>query len=483
MTKVFIVLDRLGDVIKAESAPAGQTGWLAESVKLRTELLRWHGVSKGVPVALSQTASPEFFADLLAIWSCGAQAICLDVALTSAERANVAAFSSAKLVLLAHGGLPGSWSLQTLMLSDLVQERKAKTAPQTAGAMLDDPALILFTSGTTGDPKGVVHSFRSIQARLALNAMAIGLGPSDTALLTLPVHFGHGLIGNALSPLFAGARLVVPPKGLTLASRLGSIIDEHGITFLSSVPALWRMAMKLSPKPKSSSLRRVHVGSAPLSIDLLHRIEDWVGCEVHNCYGITETANWISGASSRDPLMRDGFVGRPWGGSAAVLTTDGLLRATGEGETVVQSPSLMSGYLARPDLTSAAFIDGWYRTGDWGNVDSSGNICLSGRLKDEINRAGFKVQPAEIDMLLERHDNIEEACTFGISDMLGTEIVAAAVKLKDNSKETPDTLRAWCLERLRRDATPERWFIVEEIPKTSRGKLRRDAVRKTLLGE
>jgi acyl-CoA synthetase (AMP-forming)/AMP-acid ligase II len=432
---------------------------------------------------LSQAASPEFIADLLAVWLCGGQTICLDVALTSAERANVAAFSSAKMVLLAKGDESGTWPIQKLMLSDLVQDGKSDTPPLAAGPILDDPALVLFTSGTTGDPKGVVHSFRSLKARMALNAMAIGLGPSDTALLTLPVHFGHGLIGNALSPLFAGAQLVVPPKGLALASRLGPLIEEHGVTFLSSVPALWRMAMKLSPKPKSSSLRRVHVGSAPLSIDLMHRIEDWAGCEVYNCYGITETANWIGGASSRDPLMRDGFVGKPWGGSAAVLDADGTLRSTGEGEIVVETPSLMTGYLARPDLTAAAFIDGWYRTGDWGDVDPSGNICLSGRLKDEINRAGFKVQPAEIDMLLERHDAIEEACTFGIPDVLGTEIVAAAVKLREHSKETPDTLRAWCLERLRKDATPERWFVVNEIPKTSRGKLRRDAVRKVLLGE
>ncbi len=480
---MFIGLERLGGIIQADSAPTRPTGWLVDSVNLRADLLRSHGVGQRVPVALSQVASPEFFADLLAVWSCGAQAICLDTTLTAAERSNVINFASAKLALLAPGDEPGAWPLKTLVLSELVRDGKTKTAPQAAGPMLDDPALILFTSGTTGDPKGVVHSFRSIQARMALNAATIGLGPSDTALLTLPVHFGHGLIGNALSPLFAGARLVVPPRGLALASRLGSIIDDHGVTFLSSVPALWRMAMKLSPKPKASSLRRVHVGSAPLSIDLLRHIEDWAGCDVQNCYGITETANWIGGASCRDPLMRDGFVGRPWGGSAAVLDADGMLRACGEGEIVVQTPSLMTGYLARPDLTAAAFIDGWYRTGDWGNVDASGNICLSGRLKDEINRAGFKVQPAEIDMLLERHDAIEEACTFGIPDVLGTEIVAAAIKLKDNSGETPDTLRAWCMERLRRDATPERWFIVKEIPKTSRGKLRRDAVRKALLGE
>ena len=480
---MFIGLERLGDIVQAESVRSDQIPKPSAAIKLRTNILRGYGVGKGVPVALSQLASPDFFADLLAIWSCGAQAICLDVSLTPAERANVLAFSSAKFVLLASGDESGSWPVQKLVLSEMKNDERAKAMQHPATPMLDDPALVLFTSGTTGDPKGVVHSFRSLQARMALNAMAIGLGPGDTALLTLPVHFGHGLIGNALSPLFAGARLIVAPKGMTLASKLASVIDDYGVTFLSSVPAFWRMAMKLGPKPKSSSLRRVHVGSAPLSLDLMKRIEDWAGCEVYNCYGITETGNWIGGASSRDPLMRDGFVGRPWGGAAAVLSADGKMHSIGEGEIVVETPSLMTGYLARPDLTAAAFIDGWFRTGDWGTVDHIGNICLSGRLKDEINRAGFKVQPAEIDMLLESHDDVEEACTFGIPDVLGTEIVAAAVKLKEKSTQTPDSLRAWCLERLRRDATPERWFIVQEIPKTSRGKLRRDVVRKTVLGE
>ena len=480
--KVFIALERLGKITLAGAARPSVEVTLDVEVISRREILQQHGVSRGDVIALSQTASFGFFADLLAVWMCGAQAVCLDVTLTEAERANVVSFAAAKFVLLVQSDEAQIWPVPKLVLANFPRS-PLRGNDHPAVAMLDDPALTLFTSGTTGDPKGVTHSFRSIKARLALNAAAIGLMPSDKALLTLPVHFGHGLIGNALSALFAGAELVVPPLGLTLAKSLGAIIDDHGITFMSSVPALWRMAMKLSPKPKSTGLRRVHVGSAPVSVAFLKQIEDWVGCEVFNCYGITETANWIGAASSRDFQMRDGFVGKPWGGSAAVRTEDGVLQAVGEGEIVVDTPSLMTGYLSRPDLTAAAFVGGWYRTGDWGTVDAAGHICLSGRVKDEINRGGFKVQPAEIDMLLERHDAVEEACTFGIPDLVGTEIVAAAVKLKDNAAVTDEELRAWAMNQLRRDAVPERWFFVADIPKTARGKLRRDAVRKALIGE
>jgi acyl-coenzyme A synthetase/AMP-(fatty) acid ligase len=125
--------------------------------------------------------------------------------------------------------------------------------------------------------------------------------------------------------------------------------------------------------------------------------------------------------------------------------------------------------------------DGWYRTGDLGEVNAKGEIRLTGRAKDEINRAGFKIQPAEIDMLLERHPAVAEACTFGAPDPISGETVAVAVRLVPGSSETAQTLRAWCFEHLRRDAAPERWFFVEEIPKTSRGKVSRDSVRKSLL--
>jgi len=155
---------------------------------------------------------------------------------------------------------------------------------------------------------------------------------------------------------------------------------------------------------------RVHVGSAPLSARSWSEIAAWSQAEVVNCYGMTETANWISGASSRSDAIADGLLGKPWGGAASVIDDDGSIQATGTGEIIVKSPSLMSGYLKREDLTTAAMIDGWFRTGDRGTVDELGRIWLTGRIKDEINRAGFKVQPAEIDMLLETHPAIAETC-------------------------------------------------------------------------
>ncbi len=461
---MFLPIDRFGAILDKTSGVSWNSKALEAAVGARAAELKRSGLAPGGTTAITHGGTAHFFADLFAVWSCGAAAACLDPALTASERENVIAFCKPKLVLGEKGDLAAK-----------------NNEPTQRNWSLDDAALILFTSGTTGAPKGVVLSFRAILARLALNQYEIGHETLARALVTLPTHFGHGLIGNALTPLTAGGDIVLVPRGLPLAQGLGSLIDEHAITFMSSVPSLWQMALRLSPQPKTGTLKRVHIGSAPLSAALWSRIAEWTGCEVVNCYGITETANWIGGASTRNHAPTDGLIGRPWGGTAGVKTEDGTIRTLGAGEVVVQTPSLMSGYLDRSDLTTAVLRDGWYATGDLGEVDADGNMRLTGRAKDEINRAGFKVQPAEIDMLLDSHPSIAEACVFGLPDAASGEMVAAAIKLAPNASEDAASLRDWCLKRLRREATPERWFFVDEIPKTSRGKVSRDNVRNALI--
>lgn len=461
---MLLPFDRFGTIVDKTLNLTWDSRALADAVGTRALELAKAGAAPGATVAITHGGTAHFFADLFAVWSCGAAAACLDPTLTTSERDNVIAFCKPALVLGENGALTAN----------------AKPPPRKDQS-LENTALILFTSGTTGAPKGVALPFRAILARLALNQYEIGRDTLARALVTLPTHFGHGLLGNALTPLTAGGDIFLVPRGLTLAQSLGPLIDEHHITFMSSVPSLWQMALRMSPRPKAGTLKRVHIGSAPLSATLWSRIAEWADCDVVNCYGITETANWIGGASSRDHTPADGLIGRPWGGTAGVKGDDGIIRTQGTGEIVVQTPSLMSGYLDRSDLTAAVMNNGWYATGDLGEVDAAGNVRLTGRAKDEINRAGFKVQPAEIDMLLDSHPSVAEACVFGAPDTVSGEIVAAAIRLNPGAKEDAASLRDWCLKRLRREATPERWFFVDDIPKTSRGKVSRDAVRKALV--
>jgi acyl-CoA synthetase (AMP-forming)/AMP-acid ligase II/thioesterase domain-containing protein/acyl carrier protein len=452
---------------------------LGDQVDRRAATLLQMGIGRGSVVAIGHGGSARFFADLFATWRVGATAACLDPSLTPGERRTVVEFSKSAVLLV-----DGAASVDGLSVPivDLGSERPGSVRRDTPPPDPNDPALLLFTSGTTGAPKGVVLSFQALRARINANIAIIGKASLARALVSLPTHFGHGLIGNCLTPLMAGGDIVLHPLGIPLANDLSRIIDQQDITFMSSVPAFWRMALTRSPRrPAGGSLVRVHVGSAPLSVELWSEVAAWSGAEVVNCYGATETANWIAGASSRDDGIADGLVGKMWGGDAAVIDEGGSIQHRGAGEIVIRSPSMMSGYLDRPDLTAAALHHGWYRTGDRGSVDEHGRLWLTGRIKDEINRAGFKVQPAEIDAMLERNPAVAEACVFGISDPLGGEAVAAAIRLKSAATASPQSLQAWCLERVRREAVPERWFFVSEIPRTPRGKVSRDAVRRLLV--
>ena len=475
--QMFALLSNCGRIKDIELGLSWDSATLVEEVGRRAAVLAQMGIGRGSIVAIAHGGTAQFFADLFATWSVGAAAACLNSTLTSGELENVVNFASCSILLVNGRNVVDSLSVPIVELDSMC----LRSAPIGAWTInLNDTALLLFTSGTTGTPKGVVLTFSSLLARINANITAIGAEVLAQSLVTLPTFFGHGLIGNALTPLFAGGTIVLHPRGMPLINNLGPIIDENGITFMSSVPSLWRMALTCSPRPTGRSLARVHIGSAPLSADLWSEVAAWSGAEVVNCYGITETANWIAGASSREDGIADGLVGKMWGGSAGIMDESGSVRNNGTGEIVIKSSCLMSGYFKRPDLTAAAFSNGWFRTGDQGLIDEHSRIWITGRIKDEINRGGFKVQPAEIDALLESHPAVVEACVFGIPDPMGGEAIAAAIRLAKGENVSPLSLQSWCRQRLRRAAVPEHWFFVSEIPRNARGKVSRGNVRHML---
>jgi oxalate---CoA ligase len=269
---------------------------LDDEVNRRAAVLSQMGIGRGSVVAIGHGGTARFFADLFATWSVGAAAACLDATLKPSELRTVVAFARSAVLLV-----DGAASVDHLPVPivDLCRESPRSFSGGAPPHDPDDPALVPFTSGTTGAPKGVVLSFRALQARIDANIVAIGTAALARTLVSLPTHFGHGLIGNCLTPLLAGGDIVLHPLGIPMANDLGRIIDQHSITFMSSVPTLWRLALTRSPRPAGGSLVRVHVGSAPFPAALWSEVVAWSDAEVVNCYGTTETANWIAGASSR----------------------------------------------------------------------------------------------------------------------------------------------------------------------------------------
>jgi acyl-CoA synthetase (AMP-forming)/AMP-acid ligase II len=470
----MFALDRFGrlhDLVHDEVWPASR---LATEVRRRVRVLRRLCSGQDDRFVIAHGDTPSFFADLFAVWQAGACAVCVNPRLAAGELANVLDFLDARAVLVDDADVADVRVPSLCTARERVPDYKVETERNA----LDDDALILFTSGTTGSPKGVLHSHRSIQARVALNVANIGHAALRRSLCVLPTHFGHGLIGNALTPLLAGADLFLwPGVGAAGAHRLSEVIVQHRIGFMSSVPAFWKLVLKASSPPPPGTLQRVHIGSAPLAATLWADVVTWAGTNaVANMYGTTETANWIGGMSAAEMAPEDGLLGRPWGGQVAVRGADGEPAVQGEGEIIVRSPSLMTGYFRRPDLTALGLQDGWYRTGDSGTIDAGGVLRMTGRRRDVINRGGFKIYPEELDLLFERHAAVYEACAFAMPDAAAGEGVAVAVRLRDGAAATPPELAAWARGQIREQARPDRIYIVAELPRTERGKLDRARV-------
>lgn len=474
--------DNKAIISSTDSIDGWQAGRFHEEIARRVALLKKIGVGPGDRVLIFKSASPGFFADLFAVWQLGGCAMCLSTSLTMTELSNIESFTSPRLLLVDKTFSSDKAIGTKTVVSELETTEDATYLPPGFGSSIDDDALVLFTSGTTGVPKGVTHSYRSILSRVMLNRNFIGDAVLQRTLCFLPTHFGHGLIGNCLTPLFAGKRLVLSSfNGLSDAARLSEHIDNYGITFLSSVPTNWTLVLKASDTPRKGTLRQISIGSAPLTTNLWNQVIEWSGTKnVVNMYGITETANWLAGASAARFEPSDGLVGEMWGGLAAVITEDGDIQSEGRGELIVQSPSLMKGYLENPDLTRSILKDGWFKTGDNGSISDDGTIIVGGRKDDQINRAGIKIQPEEVESMLEKNECIQEACVFGLLDGLSGEKVAAAIIPNVGKKVDTAKLREWCSARIRRECIPEKWFVVSEIPRNDRGKVSRRDVREQL---
>jgi acyl-CoA synthetase (AMP-forming)/AMP-acid ligase II len=268
--------------------------------------------------------------------------------------------------------------------------------------------------------------------------------------------------------------------------RLGSLIDKHDITFMSSVPSIWQLALKFAPPPKAGTLQRVHCGSAPLSSHVWEQIRKWTGTQqVCNTYGITETGSWVAGLSDASCAAEDGLIGEGWGAvikvlrasdTSAPLDVDKECDPGEEGYVWLNTPALMKGYFQRDDLTEQAVIDGWFLTGDIGLINDQGRLILRGRKRDEINKGGMKIYPSDVDAVVEQFESVTDVCTFAVSDEIYGQIVGIAVVMNKQDNKTIQALHQWITSHIAEHKLPSRWWIVETIPRTSRGKINRDVV-------
>ena len=483
--RVLLTVGQLAEPLTGRhwDAPA-----VTREVSARAARYRRAGLRAGDRVFLHFGNRLEFFAELLALWRLGAVAVPVDGGLTRVELERLSELVAPRFSVVddASDAATARALPSGVPVLDATERLPAAELPEDQARGGDD-ALVLFTSGSSGVPKGVVHTHASLAARWRALGQELGLDAYARTLCLLPSHFGHGLICNSLFPWLAGQDLfITPPFRPDILLRLGTLVDEHRISFLSSVPALWRLALRVARPPRGGTLRRVHCGSAPLPGALWQQVQEWAGTdEVFNTYGLTETGSWVAGTSRGPFTPADGLIGPPWGATLHIARAeDGTPCGPGEtGHVWIESAALMRGYLGQDELTRRALVAGRFATGDLGLLDERGWLHLRGRERDEINKGGMKIAPAEVDGAAEGCPRVADVCAFALDDPLYGQNVGVAVTLGegDEAAGVRDLYR-WMRGRLAEGKLPARWWLLPAIPRSERGKVSRDAVREACVG-
>ena len=346
----------------------------------------------------------------------------------------------------------------------------------------DDIALILHTSGSTGRPKRVPLRHFNLAVSAANIANTYALSDEDVSLCVMPLFHIHGLIGSAMSTLLSGGTLVVPTKFNALS--FWRTVAEHRVTWYSGVPTMHQLLLaRAHKKPaQAASLRFIRSCSAPLSSELIHKIEDLFGVPFVEAYGMTEAAHQMTSNPLPPRYRKAGSVGVGTGIRISVMDKEGNELGTNQrGEIVIQGASVFRGYENNPEANARALVKGWFRTGDEGFLDEDCYLHLTGRMKDIIIRGGENVAPHEVDEVLLKHPAVSAAVTFGFAHPTLGEEVAAAVVLHEPHGATEAGLLKHCRECLAEYKCPKKLYIVTSIPTTATGKIRRRAVAAALL--
>ena len=340
------------------------------------------------------------------------------------------------------------------------------------------PALLMYTSGTTGQPKGALLSHANLMAAAQAVAASLELTERDRVLSSLPLYHVNGQCIATLAPLFSGGSIVMPHR--FSASNWWPLVERYRPTWLNVVPTIVAYLLngpELTPAQAVAcrGVRFARSASAPLPPAQHRAFEARFGIAVIEAMGLTECAS----VAFTNPLAREarkyGTPGRPLGMEARVVRADGACAADGEsGEIQLRGPNVMSGYYKAPELSARTVDrDGWLSTGDLGYRDADGFYFVTGRLKELIIKGGENIAPREVDEALLRHPAVLECAAVGVPDAdYGQEILACVV-LKPGAHCAEEELRAHCLRELGRYKAPRYLRFVDELPKGPSGKVQR----------
>ncbi|MCU1346446.1 MAG: AMP-binding protein [Acidimicrobiia bacterium] len=452
----------------------GDHGWVSAGELDRLSrhwagFLRAHGVAPGERVLLSGANSLELVAAHVGALRVGAVVVPANTGYVRGELAHIVADARPRMALVD----------DVARVDGLTHDEGAMTVvPLTASAAHDagaasegehdldqvqrhDPALIAYTSGTTGRPKGAVLSHGNLLAGAEAMRLAWRWEPSDRLVLALPLFHIHGLGAGLHGTLLTGASLVLLP-GFDVDTMLNAV-SAHEATLFFGVPTMYA---RLARSPRLAELKALRLcvsGSAPLPAELMDLIERGSGQRILERYGMTETLMNIS--NPYDGERRAGTVGLPLPGVEVKLSP--------ESEILLRGPNVFAGYWRNASATEASFVDGWFRSGDVGELDSAGYYRIVGRAKELIISGGYNVYPREVEEAILDVPGVVEAAVAGVPDPEWGEVVTAYV-VRADSTVTAELIAAHCRQQLAPYKQPRRFVWRDQLPRNALGKVQRD---------
>ncbi|MFJ7664103.1 fatty acid--CoA ligase family protein [Lysinibacillus sp. NPDC097162] len=468
------------------------------------------GVQKGDHVAFLLGNTPHYLIALYATMRLGATAIPVNPIYTPDEISYILRNGDVKAVIaldallpLVEVGVQAFPEVETFVVCEttadvaekvaaLSEEAKAKThlfskiiarateSLEPADVADDETAIILYTSGTTGNPKGAMLSHGNVYSNARDVSTYLGYRADDRIIATLPVFHVFALTVVVNAPLISGATVLLAPR--FSPSEIFTLAKEQQATVFAGVPTMYNF-LHLLPEGKPedfSTIRLAISGGASLPVALLHNFEQKFNVRVSEGYGLSE-ASPVTCFNPLDRERKAGSIGTSINNvENRVVDINGREVPVGEvGELVVRGPNVMKGYYKMPEETAMAIRDGWLYTGDLAKVDDEGYFYIVDRKKDMIIVGGYNVYPREVEEVLFAHDNIVEAAVVGYPDPNFGEAVHAYIVLKEGTATTADDILEYCAKHMVKYKVPKVVEILDELPKNTTGKILRRSLKAT----
>jgi len=457
---------------------------LVATIDRLAALLRRHGVRAGDRVLLASENCAAQVALVFAAATLDAWTVNVNARLSAPELDDIRSHSGARLALYtaavspeaaAHALRDGATDCGDGLM---IGPRDEACLPEPAGP--EPVAALVYTTGTTGAPKGVMLSHRSLLFVAAVSSRLRGLAPGDLAWGVLPFSHVYGLTSVMLGTLYAGACLRLAPR-FTPEEMLAALRGDDGpaLTIVQGVPAMYARLLALPGVANGAvapRLRFAYAGGSPLDPGLKGRVEALLGTALHNGYGLSEAAPTVS-QTRLDAPRADTSVGLPIPGvEVRLVDRQGVDLAPDDadsaGELWVRGPNLMRGYYREPALTAAALRPGgWLNTGDLARRAPDGALSIVGRTRELIIRSGFNVFPLEVETALNSHPRVTQSAVVGRAADDGNEEVVAFVQPAPGAAPSVDELAAWAGERLAPYKRPARIVLMEALPAAASGKV------------